>query len=83
MAQVGRYQANMVGVRPDDYAVARFTIARSGSLINVSVVSSSGNPSLDRGLLAAFHSVAPFPPMPADLGDSYTFTLAFGPRYRR
>ncbi len=82
--QVSRYQAELVGTTPNDYVVARFTIARNGSLLGVSIVKSSGKQSLDQGLITAFRTVAPFPPLPADVpGESVTFTLTFGPRFRR
>ena len=58
--------------------------ARNGALLEISIVSSSGKQNLDRGLIAAFQQVAPFPPLPAEIpGDSATFTLSFGPRYQR
>jgi TonB family protein len=82
--QVGRYQANLSGAEPTDNIVVRFTIARNGSLLSVAIVRSSGKPAIDRGLITAFQSVAPFPPLPPELpGDSATFTLAFGPRFKQ
>ena len=82
--QIARYQADLHGVEINDFAVARFTIARNGALLEISIVSSSGKQNLDRGLIAAFQQVAPFPPLPAEIpGDSATFTLSFGPRYQR
>jgi TonB family protein len=84
VAQIARYQANLQGVGINDFAVARFTIARNGALLSISIVTSSGKQNLDRGLIAAFQQVAPFPPLPAEIpGDSATFTLAFGPRYQQ
>lgn len=83
-AQVSRYQAELIGTTANDYVVARFTIARNGRLLGISIVKSSGKQSLDRGLITAFQTVAPFPPLPADLpGESATFTLTFGPRFRQ
>lgn len=82
--QVGRYQANLSGAAPTDNIVVRFTIARNGSLLSVAVVQSSGKPTIDRGLITAFQTVAPFPPLPPEIpGDSATFTLAFGPRFKQ
>lgn len=82
--QVGRYQANLTGAAPTDSIVVRFTIARNGSLLSIAVVQSSGKPAIDRGLITAFQTVAPFPPLPPEIpGDSATFTLAFGPRFRQ
>jgi TonB family protein len=82
--QVGRYQANLSGAEPTDNIVVRFTIARNGSLLSVAIVRSSGKPAIDRGLVTAFQTVAPFPPLPPEIpGDSATFTLAFGPRFKQ
>jgi TonB family protein len=82
--QVARYQVNLSGAEPTDTIVVRFTIARSGSLLSVAVVQSSGKPAIDRGLITAFQAVSPFPPLPSEIpGDSATFTLAFGPRFKQ
>ena len=82
--QVGRYQANLSGAEPTDSIVVRFSIARNGSLLSVAIVKSSGKPAIDRGLITAFQTVAPFPPLPPEIpGESATFTLAFGPRFKQ
>ena len=84
VAQIARYQADLQGVEINDFVVARFTIARNGALLGISILSSSGKRNLDRGLITAFQQVAPFPPLPSELpGDSATFTLTFGPRYQQ
>ncbi len=41
-----------------------YTITRSGALESVRLVRSSGNPDMDRTLLDAIRSAAPFPPFP-------------------
>ena len=81
--QVSRYSFDGAGLSPTDSVVARFTIARNGSLLAVSIIRSSGKPSLDRDAVTAFQRTAPFPPLPADVpGDSQTFSLTFFPGRR-
>jgi TonB family protein len=59
--------------------VVRFTIARDGRLVDISVARSSGNPEADRNMLQTFRAASPFPPVPAGLpGDSITFTMPVG-----
>ena len=82
--KVSRYHVDLVGADANDNIVVRFTIARNGSLLSVAIVRSSGKPALDRGLITAFQAVAPYPPLPSEIsGDSATFTLTFGPRFRQ
>lgn len=47
-------------------AVIRFTIDASGALKEVRIKTTSGNPTLDEGTLAAVRAAAPFTPLPAD-----------------
>jgi TonB family protein len=62
----------------------RFTIARDGQLIDVSIARSSGKPALDSQTLEAFRATAPFSPLPPEIkGESATFTLAFEAHTRR
>ncbi len=62
----------------------RFTIARDGRLLDVSVARPSGSPAHDGRIIAAFRAASPFPPLPAALpGDSMTFTLPIGTRQAR
>ena len=62
----------------------RFTIARDGRLLDISVARSSGNPGHDGRIVAAFRAAAPFPPLPAAIaGDSRTFILPIGTRQAR
>ena len=56
----------------------RFTIARDGKLIDVSIARSSGKPALDSRTLEAFRAMAPYPPLPPEItGESVAFTMAF------
>ena len=62
----------------------RFTIARDGRLLDISVARPSGNPGHDGRIVAAFRAAAPFPPLPAAItGDSRTFILPIGTRQAR
>lgn len=53
----------------------RFTIQASGAVSSVRVVGSSGDPVIDRGAVDLVQRAAPFPPMPASLGQSKVWTL--------
>lgn len=56
--------------------VTRVTIARNGSVLNVSLESSSGRPALDAAELTAIRNGAPFPPVPAGMpGDPVILIL--------
>ena len=56
--------------------VVSVTIARDGRLLNVVVLSSSGFPELDRGVLAGVRSGSPYTPLPESIqGASATFRL--------
>jgi TonB family protein len=78
--QVSLYRFDGTGLSPSDSVIASFTIARSGSLLAVRIIRSSGKPSLDRDAIAAFQQTAPFPPLPVEVpGDSRTFSLTFFP----
>jgi len=45
----------------------KYEIARDGSLVSVQLVRGSGNPDMDRSLIKAIRSAAPFPAFPRDL----------------
>lgn len=56
--------------------VTRVTLDRSGSLIDVSLDTSSGRPALDAAELEAIRKGAPFPPVPANMpGDPIVLIL--------
>lgn len=63
--------ANQTGV-----VVTRVTLARDGSLVGVSISTSSGRPAVDAAELEAIRSAAPFPPIPANMpGDPVVLVL--------
>jgi protein TonB len=49
------------------HVMSRVTVARDGSVLGVSIESSSGSPALDAAELEAIRSAAPFPPLPANM----------------
>lgn len=56
--------------------VGRFTIARNGRLLDVSVAKSSGCASVDAAMLEIARQASPYPPLPADIrGDRHVFTV--------
>ncbi|MDR2459697.1 MAG: energy transducer TonB [Deltaproteobacteria bacterium] len=60
--------------RQEGTATVRFTINRSGQVVNYSLVSSSGHAILDDEVLALLRRVNPFPEFPPEIPDS-TLTL--------
>ena len=62
----------------------RFTIARDGRLLDISIARPSGNPGHDDRIVAAFRAASPFPPLPEQIpGNSKTFILPIGTRRAR
>jgi protein TonB len=62
--------------------VVRLTIARDGRLVDVSLVRSSGLPSLDTASINVIRSAGPYPLLPEDIaGPQHTFVLPL--TYRR
>lgn len=56
--------------------VTRVTLARDGSLLGISIDSSSGRPALDAAEVEAIRNGAPFPPIPANMpGDPVVLIL--------
>jgi protein TonB len=49
--------------------VVKFIVDAKGTLISREVTTSSGSPALDNAALSSIERSAPFPPMPADLGE--------------
>jgi len=60
----------LAGLHTAPLVVVTFDILRDGSLRNPQVVQRSGNPTLDYSALRAVMDAAPFPPLPADYGQS-------------
>jgi len=73
------HRANALGGRAASLhgrVVTRVTIARNGSVLDVSLDSSSGRPALDAAELTAIRNGAPFPPVPAGMpGDPVILIL--------
>jgi len=56
--------------------VVSITVARDGRLLNVAVLSSSGYPDMDRGVLGGVRAGSPYTPLPDSIqGPSATFRL--------
>lgn len=52
-------------------AIVNFTITRDGSVRNVQIVQSSGNPSIDNTALRAVYDSSPLPALPAQVSENY------------
>jgi len=64
------------GANQTGQVVTRVTLARDGSVLNVSLASSSGRPAIDAAELEAIRNAAPFPPLPANMpGDPVILVL--------
>jgi periplasmic protein TonB len=48
------------------HSVAHFVLSRTGNVLSVSIVQSSGNAALDAAALASVRNASPFPPFPAE-----------------
>lgn len=69
-----RYQSNTQ--RRQGVTVVRIVIARDGRLLSATVVSSSGEPEFDEGVLAGVRAGAPYSPLPDNIkGASAPFDL--------
>ena len=82
--KISQYQYRSNQANEQGTAVLRLVISRDGNLIDVSVAQSSGVVNLDRGLIEAARSAAPFAPLPSGLsGPQIAFTVPFRSVYRR
>jgi len=55
--------------------VVRIVIARDGRVIEAGIAKPSGVAALDKGMLEAIRTAAPYPPLPPELpGDQFVFT---------
>jgi protein TonB len=69
-----RYYAKVTAT--EGVTVVRIVIARDGRLLDAEVVGSSGQPEMDRGVLAGVRAGSPYAPLPDDIkGSSATFRL--------
>jgi periplasmic protein TonB len=56
--------------------IARLTVARDGALADLSLAEGSGSAGVDRSVLEAIRTAAPFAPLPKDFADNrFTFIL--------
>ena len=56
--------------------IARLTVARDGTLADLSLAEGSGSAGVDRSVLEAIRKAAPFAPLPKDFADNrFTFIL--------
>ena len=68
------YQANVTAAQ--GVTSVRIVIARDGRLLSVEIVSPSGQPEMDRGVLQGVRAGSPYTPLPPEIkGESATFTL--------
>lgn len=82
--KISEYQYRSNQANEQGTAVLRIVISRDGRLVDVSIAQSSGVMNLDRGLIEAARSAAPFAPLPSGLsGPQIAFTLPFRSVYRR
>ena len=69
-----RYQSNTQ--KRQGITVVRIVIARDGRLLSATVISSSGEPEFDAGVLAGVRAGAPYSPLPENIkGASAPFDL--------
>lgn len=65
-------QARAAGIK--GVSTVNFQLARSGAVVGVSLVRSSGNAILDQAAVAMVRRASPFPPFPGDYQGSGSFT---------
>jgi periplasmic protein TonB len=72
------WQRNGLDARSQrDAAVVGLTIMQNGSVRDVRLVQSSGNPAIDNSALRALYQANPLPPLPAGLGTSFAIQFSF------
>ena len=79
-AHVQRFKQYPSGARSGQAGRVRtmvaFTLSRSGSVLSVRTIGSSGNPAFDAETVATVRRAQPFPPFPAEMAmSSQSFTL--------
>jgi periplasmic protein TonB len=81
---LSRYRFLSPEERQQGVVVTRLTVARDGSLVDASLVRSSGFPSLDRSVMETVRKASPFAPLPSDIRDDrFTFLLPINYVYER
>lgn len=83
-AHVQRYKQYPSGARNGQAGKIRtmvaFTLSRSGSVLSVRAIGSSGNPAFDAETVATVRRAQPFPPFPAEMAmstQSFTLPLSY------
>ena len=72
------WQRNGLDARSQrDPAVISLTIMQNGSVRDIRLVQSSGNPAIDNSALRALYQANPLPPLPAGLGSSFAIQFSF------
>jgi protein TonB len=70
-----RFASREQNTSPQGLVVTRLTLARDGQVLDVSLLKSSGSPSLDGAVVQTIRQASPFPPLPADLGGEQSFIV--------
>jgi TonB family protein len=60
-----------------DPAVVSLIIMQNGSVQNIQLVQTSGNPAIDNSVLRALYQANPLPPLPPGLGSSFPIQFTF------
>jgi len=72
------WQRNGLDARSQrDPAIISLTIMQNGSVRDIRLVQSSGNPAIDNSALRALYQANPLPPLPAGLGSSFAIQFSF------
>jgi protein TonB len=76
VARLRGYRFHSDSEAHESLTVVRIVIARDGRLLHSEILRSSGEPSIDRGVLTGVRSGSPYAPLPPDIkGDSASFDL--------
>ncbi len=72
------WQRNGLDARSQrDPAIISLTIMQNGSVRDIRLVQTSGNPAIDNSALRALYQANPLPPLPAGLGSSFAIQFSF------
>ena len=70
-----RFYSREQSTSPHGLVVTRLTLARGGQVLDVSLLKSSGSPTLDNAVVQTIRQASPFPPLPAQLGGEQSFIV--------
>ena len=70
-----RFYSREQSTSPQGLVVTRLTLARGGQVLDVSLLKSSGSPTLDNAVVQTIRQASPFPPLPAELGGEQSFIV--------